>query len=117
MGSGLWEAYTRLPRETRLRLGVAGVLFSILGIVASPGLPPSALLHENCFAVVSLLRHVFGPKPRHHKHASLLPTSRRVLQRPRATASDQGILADEGWKSECVLSTHTRRESAKAGEN
>ncbi len=34
---GLWGAYTRLPKETRLRLGVAGILFSVLGIVATPG--------------------------------------------------------------------------------
>jgi hypothetical protein len=34
---GFWGAYTRLPKETRLRLGVAGILFSVLGIVATPG--------------------------------------------------------------------------------
>jgi len=34
---GLWAAYSRLPKETRLRLGCAGILFSLLGIVASPG--------------------------------------------------------------------------------
>ena len=36
-GGGLWGAYNRLSKGTRLRLGVAGILFSVLGIVASPG--------------------------------------------------------------------------------
>ena len=41
-GGGFWGAYTRLPRETRLRLGAAGILFSVLGIVATPGAATAA---------------------------------------------------------------------------
>jgi hypothetical protein len=39
-GNGLWAAYTRLSKETRIKLGAAGILFSLVGIVASPGAGP-----------------------------------------------------------------------------
>ena len=44
--SGFLGAYTRLPKVTRLSIGCVGILFSVLGIVATPGLCSSCILHS-----------------------------------------------------------------------
>ena len=38
-----WEAYTRLPKSTRLSIGIAGIFFSTIGIICTS---PSAAQHK-----------------------------------------------------------------------
>jgi len=103
MPSGLWQAYTRLPRETRLRLGVAGVLFSVLGIVASPGLAPSLFSEPIQFCRTTVVRRPPCPRVLPSSAAAEATHATAWLRRTNGQGGRMTCPAIFVWQSLCHL--------------